>query len=482
MNYLWWDLETTDLSYAFGGILQAAFKLTSDTHQVLDEFEGNCRIKPGIVPSVYALLKNSVNPLEAQKRNKSSFQLIKEIHERMTRWTPFISSTYNGISFDENYARFSFNSSLLPVYITQGKNKRLDILNVLRATSAFDNGKIKYGINKDGNDAFKLEDISRLNNIAQDGFHDATQDVNCLISLSKIIAERCPVIWKSALMSCDPYKILPILQSEKLFTTFDTWKGNIYTRCLTFLTINPAADNQAICFDLANDPQQILNISNNYEELKKFLEAKPKPLRNVKYKASPIILNKKYALKNEIYSRIGTDVLEQRANFIIENRNLLAEKIGAIYRNIADEKKEKKKESILSLKPEKLLYDIGFPNEKDQQLMTQFHKTEDWSKKVNFIGKFDSNNAVYSYFAARIIYEETGDSYLPPDVYKGMHREIAARLLSEKEEEFMTCKEAEFDIDQNYSKFEESKDEKNLKLLKDIDVFIQGIRRVYENA
>jgi hypothetical protein len=46
----------------------------------------------------------------------------------------------------------------------------------------------------------------------------------------------------------------------------------------------------------------------------------------------------------------------------------------------------------------------------------------------------------------------------------------------------MTCKEAEFDIDQNYSKFEESKDEKNLKLLKDIDVFIQGIRRVYENA
>ena len=482
MNYLWWDLETTDLSYAFGGILQAAFKLTSDTHQVLDEFEGNCRIKPGIVPSVYALLKNSVNPLEAQKRNKSSFQLIKEIHERMTRWTPFISSTYNGISFDENYARFSFNSSLLPVYITQGKNKRLDILNVLRATSAFDNGKIKYGINKDGNDAFKLEDISRLNNIAQDGFHDATQDVNCLISLSKIIAERCPVIWKSALMSCDPYKILPILQSEKLFTTFDTWKGNIYTRCLTFLTINPAADNQAICFDLANDPQQILNISNNYEELKKFLEAKPKPLRNVKYKASPMILNKKYALKNEIYSRIGMDILEQRANFIIENRNLLAEKIGAIYRNIADEKKEKKKENISSLKPEQLLYDIGFPNEKDQQLMMEFHKTEDWSKKVNFIGKFDSNNAVYSYFAARIIYEETGDSYLPPDVYKGMHREIAARLLSEKEEEFMTCKEAEFDIDQNYSKFEESKDEKNLKLLKDIDVFIQGIRRVYENA
>ena len=151
-------------------------------------------------------------------------------------------------------------------------------------------------------------------------------------------------------MSCDPYKILPILQSEKLFTTFDTWKGNIYTRCLTFLTINPAADNQAICFDLANDPQQILNISNNYEELKKFLEAKPKPLRNVKYKASPMILNKKYALKNEIYSRIGTDVLEQRANFIIENRNLLAEKIGAIYRNIADEKKRKEKRKYIKFK------------------------------------------------------------------------------------------------------------------------------------
>jgi len=80
MNYLWWDLETTDLSYVFGGVLQAAFKLTSDTYQVLDEFEGNCRIKPGIVPSVYALLANSVNPLEAQKRNKSS--LLKKYTKR----------------------------------------------------------------------------------------------------------------------------------------------------------------------------------------------------------------------------------------------------------------------------------------------------------------------------------------------------------------------------------------------------------------
>ena len=114
--------------------------------------------------------------------------------------------------------------------------------------------------------------------------------------------------------------------------------------------------------------------------------------------------------------------------------------------------------------------------------MVEFHKTEDWSKKVNFIGKFDSNNAVYSYFAARIIYEEIRDSYLPSDIYKGMHREIAARVLSEQKEEFMTYKEAEFHTDQNYAKFEEAKDEKNLKLLKDIDVFIQGIRRTYENA
>jgi len=400
----------------------------------------------------------------------------------MTKWTPFVSSTYNGITFDENYARFAFNSSLLPVYITQGKNKRLDILNVLRATSIFDPGKIKYGINKDGNDAFKLEDISRLNNIAQDGFHNATQDVNCLISLSKMIQEKCPIIWESALISCDPLRILPIIQSEKLFTTFDTWKGNIYTRCLTFITINPAADNQVICFDLANDPQEILNILNNYDGLKKFLEAKPKPLRNIKYKASPMILNKKYALKNEMYSRIGMNILEKRANQIIENRELLAEKIGAIYKNIAEEKKEKKKESMFILKPEQLLYDIGFPNEKDQQLMVEFHKTDDWGKKVNFIGKFDSNNAVYSYFAARIIYEETGDAYLPSEFYKGIHREIASRVLSEKKEEFMTCKEAEFELDQNYAKFEESKDEKNLKLLKDIDVFIQGIRRTYENA
>jgi exonuclease I len=482
MNHLWWDLETTDLKYATGGILQAGFKLTSDTFQVLDEFETNARIKVGIVPSVYALLKNSVNPLEAQKRNKSSFQLIKEVHDKMIKWSPFISTTFNGISFDENFARFAFNSSLLPVYITQGKNKRLDILNVLRATSIFDPGKIKYSINKDGNDAFGLEDISRLNNIAQDGFHDAAQDVNCTIELAKIISERCPIIWKSAVMSCDPLTILPIIQSEKFFATFDTWQANIYTRCLTFVTINPSKDNQVICFDLANDPQIILNHLNDYDGLKKLIEAKPKPTRTIKYKASPIILNAKYALKHETYSRIGINILEQRANKIIENRNVLAERIGAVYKDIEEKRVQKRKENIDKLKPEELLYDIGFPNEKDQQLMVDFHKTDDWSKKVNFIGKFDCNNAIYSYFATRIIYEETGDTYLPPDMYKGMHREIASRILSEKKENFMTCREAEYDLDQNYAKFEEAKDEKNLNLLKDIDTFIQGIRRTYENA
>lgn len=346
MNHLWWDLETTDLKYATGGILQAGFKLTSDTFQVLDEFETNARIKVGIVPSVYALLKNSVNPLEAQKRNKSSFQLIKEVHDKMIKWSPFISTTFNGISFDENFARFAFNSSLLPVYITQGKNKRLDILNVLRATSIFDPGKIKYSINKDGNDAFGLEDISRLNNIAQDGFHDAAQDVNCTIELAKIISERCPIIWKSAVMSCDPLTILPIIQSEKFFATFDTWQANIYTRCLTFVTINPSKDNQVICFDLANDPQIILNHLNDYDGLKKLIEAKPKPTRTIKYKASPIILNAKYALKHETYSRIGINILEQRANKIIENRNVLAERIGAVYKDI-EEKKSKKEKKIL---------------------------------------------------------------------------------------------------------------------------------------
>ena len=482
MNHLWWDLETTDLKYATGGILQAGLKLTNDAFQVLDEFEVNSRIKPGIVPSVYALLANSVNPLEAQKRNTSSFQLIKVIHDKMIKWSPFISTTFNGISFDENFARFAFNSSLLPVYITQGKNKRLDILNVTRATSVFDPGKIKYGTNKDGNDAFKLEDLSRLNNIAQEGFHDAKKDVNYTIDLAKIINERCPIIWKSALISCDPYGILPLIQSEKLFTTFDTWKGNIYTRCLTFITINTLKDNQVICFDLSNDPQEILNYLNDFDGLKKFIEAKPKPLRTIKYKASPIILNKKYALKNEKYSRIGMDLLEQRANKIIENRSILAEKILAVYKKIDEKYDKKRAESIDKLKPEELLYDIGFPNEKDQQLMTEFHQTDDWKKKVNFIGKFDKNNAVYSYFATRIIYEETGDTYLPPDLYKGMHREIASRVLSDKKENFMTCKEAEFDLDQNYAKFEEAKDEKNLNLLKDIDTFIQGIRKTYENA
>ena len=121
------------------------------------------------------------------------------------------------------------------------------------------------------------------------------------------------------------------------------------------------------------------------------------------------------------------DLLEQRANKIIENRSILAEKILAVYKKIDEKYDKKRAESIDKLKPEELLYDIGFPNEKDQQLMTEFHQTDDWKKKVNFIGKFDKNNAVYSYFATRIIYEETGEQFGP--ILKQQTHERHLRLV-----------------------------------------------------
>ena len=111
--------------------------------------------------------------------------------------------------------------------------------------------------------------------------------------------------------------------------------------------------------------------------------------------------------------------------------------------------------------------------------MENFHDVEDWNSRVNFIGKFD--NPHYSFFAARIIYEESPAS-LPKDIYNQIHRLIAQRLFSEEKQKFQTLKEVEFELDQKYAKAEESENKEDFEILKEIDSYTQQVRKNYEVA
>ncbi len=61
-------------------------------------------------------------------------------------------------------------------------------------------------------------------------------------------------------------------------------------------------------------------------------------------------------------------------------------------------------------------------------------------------------------------------------------REIAERILSDEKQKWWTCKEFYFECDNLRDRYTNEKDEKKLKFLDEINEFVEGIQKKYEQA
>jgi exodeoxyribonuclease-1 len=474
MNQLYWDIETLDKDVFYSGILSASFQLVNDSFQTLERFDVDCNFKPGVVPSPKALLVNNQSIQSIKGRNRSHFQMVREIYNKMQEWGTFQSCTYNGISFDEEFLRSAFYSSLLPIYTTNTKgNKRFDVLNLARATSIYAPGKIKYKINEKGKPSFTLEDISKANRIISEGFHEAAADVEATIGVSKLIKQKCPELWNSYDARVGKLEAKQFVENEKFFCHAPI----SVLKCLAFVGTHKIF-SYPICFDLQYDPNPLVNALSDYnlfkEELEKGKNKKTNALKiisNIKCNKSIVLMESEHALKSDVYKSIGMKQLMERANIISKNRKKLAERINEYH------EENFKEEDLSQVTPEKLIYKGSFASKKDEELMANFHKMDSWDKRIEFIGKFESDR--FNYFCRKIIYEESPLS-LPKRDYEEVHMGIAKRIFSKEKENFMTIKEAQHVLDEQRGIADEKGDQNTLDFLNEIDLYIKDMIKNYE--
>ena len=84
-------------------------------------------------------------------------------------------------------------------------------------------------------------------------------------------------------------------------------------------------------------------------------------------------------------------------------------------------------------------------------------------------------------FGKKVIYQESPET-LPADMLKMIKRGIAERILSNEKEKWWTCKEFYFECDNLREKYADAKDEAKLKFLDEINEFVEGIQKKYEDA
>ena len=208
--------------------------------------------------------------------------------------------------------------------------------------------------------------------------------------------------------------------------------------------------------------------------LKEELKKSPKVLRTCRHNKHPIVMNPSYIDKFEQYKMIGINKLNERADIVRKNKKF-AEKVELILRDEIQEKAETKSQE--DLYEEETLY--NFPAKEDNKILSGFHEA-DWDKKLSYLQKFKDERL--HYFGKKILYQEKPD-LLSKEDYDEIHGTIVKRVLSTTDDKkWNTIPRTYKEIDDLRAKFEKSKETKKLKMLEEINAYVEELEKVYSRA
>jgi len=475
MNLAIWDIESSSANTSWGSIIEVGGVLVDANFKELDRFNFRCRLPEGEVPQAMALIVNKTSVDLLTKGNLSHYQMLSQLEAVFKKWSPAIFMGWSNIGFDDEMIRNEFFRGIRYPYITNATpNKRHDGLNIARGAHAVDESVVKTEINAKGNAVMKLESLARMNGFESSGAHSALFDAELTVKVLGLIKKNQPQTWDTFLRTANKSDTETIFKTEKIFTLAEYHFGKNYRFVVAPLhpkhCIHPIYQwGQA--FDLKIDPIPLFDMS--ISELKSAIK-KLKFLRTIRSNKAPIILEASYGLQTEPYSKLDPDLIKERAKLVNSNEKFSQNVLTAL-RETAEEKAQF--DSQVDLLAEETIYK-KFTPQKDTALFPKWHAAS-WKDKLILLDKFEDERMIS--FGKKIIYQESPET-LPADMLKTIKRGIAERILSDEKEKWWTCKEFYFECDNLRNRYTDEKDEKKLKFLDEINAFVEGIQKKYEQA
>ena len=470
-NFVFYDFETSSSNKYWGQIIQIGAVLTNDNLDELDRFDARCRLSPGIIPEAMALIVNKTSPSMLKKSNLSHYQMIRQFVETLKRWGKATYIGFNNIEFDQEFLRNTLFQTLeYPYLTTTNGNTAADILGLARAANLYYPKTLKNSVNEKGNDVYKLDQMAPLNGINHDA-HNAIGDVEASIGIAKLISKKAPNVWKASMLTMDKNQSLELIRNELLFCTNEYFYGRSRPYVQTFVCQHPKYQ-WPLCFDCRHDPTPYLDMP--ISELSVAMKKQPKFIRTVRHNKHPVIMNPSYGDKFDEYKLIGLKKLEERAIKIKSNKEF-SEKITSIKRSEAEEKEHtRSQEDVYN---EESIYTKFSPVE-DNKIMPEFHSV-DWSKKLNVISKFKDERL--QYFGKKLLYMEKPEILSKSD-YNLIHKDISKKLLSTNNEKWNTIPRTYSEIDTLRIKFEKDNQPEKLKILDDINAYVEDLEKFYSSV
>ena len=479
-----WDLETSgagkkehpkafESTPKWEQIMQIAAIVVDEnlqpTNQNINEF---CRPRTSIIAQPGALITTQQGIRQSLDAKHSCYELISMINSKFEEWKKendnltFIG--HNIVNFDSPVLEYNLFNNLFFPYID--RKSRGDTLNLSRAMYAINPTNIKTPLTAKGNPSFRLEKLAELNNLPVEFAHDAFSDVKTSIALTKFIHDSDPENWQQLSMTMNKENAIDFINKNKGFCYMTTFAGRIKLEALS-VVCESSYSGWYNAFNLAYDPKPLLDA--NIEEFKTLIKKKN---RYVITNQHPILLPGKLAINHEPYNDIGSEVLNERAKLVFQNKSL-ADKFKHME---IDRQLEKNDESS---------QDNIFPESKankftefgQQDVIKNFHEKKSWEEKYKIALTLRDSRA--QFIAKRLIFDESPKTLSKED-FKMVHRELHDRLVINQERPFTTIPEAMTQIDTEFSKLEDNEDEmktQKLQILKDYNKYLIFMEKYFSN-
>lgn len=371
----WHDYETwganpqKDSPCQFAGIrTDLNLNIISEPLMIYSQIANDC------LPVPQACLITGITPQRSIREGIPEKDFIAKILEQFSKADTCVAG-FNNIRFDDEITRYTLYRNFYDPYARewQNGNSRWDIIDLARACYALRPAGINWPLNEEGLPSFKLQDLTKANDIQHQGAHDAMSDVYATIAVAKLIKERQPKLFDYLFTLRNKIKVLEQIDYKKLTPLVHiSSRISSVNGCCTWIVpiaMHPSNKNAVITLNLALDPTPLFTLSTDEIREKLYtpnsmLEENEQrlPIKLIHINKCPVLAPAK-TLSTENAERLGIDrqLCLQNLQKIKANLHCL-EKLSQVY---AQDQQHH------SVDPEHALYSGGFFSAADKELMQQ---------------------------------------------------------------------------------------------------------------
>ncbi|RKZ90597.1 MAG: exodeoxyribonuclease I [Gammaproteobacteria bacterium] len=382
-NTLYWhDYETFGIDPKRDRPVQFAGIRTDEELNIIGEpLVIYCRPADDFLPSPQACMVTGISPQAALKEGLNEADFIAKIHAEFAR-PGTCGVGYNNIRFDDEFTRYALYRNFYDAYARewQNGNSRWDIIDLLRLTKALRPQGIHWPERADGQTSFRLEELSKANNIAHESAHDALSDVLATIEVARLVKTRQPRLYQYIYQHRSKYKVQDLINLQKqtplvhISGMYPAEKGHL--GIVVPIAMDAKNKNALIVYELHSDPAAFLKMSS--EQIKHLTFSKTEdlsaeeqrlPLKSIHLNKCPVIVPLKTLSKDNIKQwAINLEQCAQHLDMLKTDQSLSERVQDAFTQSYAA--------TDTNRDPDQSLYSGGFFSNADKDKMSIIRKTK----------------------------------------------------------------------------------------------------------